>query len=462
MSKAFQLKDLREKRGKVRKELEAMGSKLKTEARAMSADERAAFDKLQKDWTSLGDAYRTAEADIQAIDDLLGQDSGSDNTDPNANGGQNSNRQPGRENRDTRPAPRERRNDRNADEAIELRKVAFQAWARTQHELPMTREQKVACKRTGLNPRAKVFQFRFGGPKSLLKRALGVGTSSLGGATVAPDFAYEMEKALVDFSNVRGVVGQFTTDTGVDLPYPTEDDTGNEGAQLGESEETDFEDDNFGSVTFKGFKFTSKGILISNELLNDSAFDLESHIGEQIGNRIGRVQGRKFTVGSGTGEPEGIVTAASLGITAAAAAAFTADELTRLAFSVDRAYRSDSSCGYMMHDSAVAYALLLKDTQGRPLLRDSYRDGIATLVCNGFTVNTNQYMDALPAGVPVTAKKHVLFGAMSKHKIRDVGVVRVRRLDERYAEKDQVGFVGFARGDSRCVNKKAIKYLLQA
>ncbi|HEY1189784.1 MAG TPA: phage major capsid protein, partial [Gemmata sp.] len=461
---SFKLKALREKRGGIKAKIEAIGSRLKTECRAMTTEEKAVFDQLKADWVAVSDAIKTAEADIQALDDLLNADTG-DGTDPTAdpaaNGGANSDRRPGRENRDTRPKKRNGDGAAVDDGHRHLRKLAFGAWARTQHDLPLTREHREACKKLRFNPRSKVFTFRYGGPGSLLQsRALGVGSSATGGAVVAPDFASALEKSLLDYSNVRGVCGQFTTDTGVDFPYPTEDDTGNEGAQLGESEETPFADDSFGSVTFKGFKFTSKGILVSSELTNDSFFDLESHIGEQIGHRIGRIQGRRFTTGTGTGQPQGIVTAASAGLTSASGVAFTADELTRLAFSVDRAYRGAPTCGYMMHDSIVAYALLLKDSQNRPLLRDSYRDGIQIMMLNGYPVFTNQFMEAAnpTGGVPVTAKKHVLFGDFDKHKIRDVGTVRIRRLDERYAEKDQVGFVAFARADSRCINTSAIKY----
>lgn len=463
MSKAFQLKGLREKRGGIKSQIEAIGTKLKTEARAMTADEKAAFDKLKTDWVAVNESIRTAEADITALDELVGA-AGSDEGAAEVEQ-QNSKRHPGREDRDGRPAKKPAGDGAELARGREDRALAFQAWGRRQHGLPLTERHVAACKRTGINPRSREFQVRIGQPgRTLLKRTLSVGTATAGGNTVAPDFSYAMEKALVDYSNVRGVSDQFTTDTGVDLPYPTEDDTGNTGAQISENTEVSFADDTFGTVTFKGFKFTSKGMLISHELLNDSAFDLESHLGEQAGIRIGRITGSKYTTGSGTGEPHGVVTVSTLGLTAAGAAAFTADELTRLAFSVDRAYRSDPSCGYMMHDSILAYALLLKDAENRPLLRDSYRDGIAIPMLNGFPVHTNQFMaSANPTGgVPITASKHVLFGAFSKHKIRDIGTVRLRRLDERYAEKDQVGFVAFFRTDSRCVNTAAIKHLLQA
>lgn len=453
----FQLKGLREKRGELAAAIRKLGDKMHAEQRALTSDEKATFDKLKTDWTAVNDAVRTAEATLQEMDALVNSGESDDSGDMQ----ENSAKQPGRENRDTRPTRRERR---EVAATREDRATAFKAWCRAQYRLGLKREHLEACERAGVNPKSKEFVFRLSGNAGLLKRALGVGTSALGGATVPQDFAYELEKALVDFSNVRGVVGQFTTDTGADMPYPTEDDTTTEGEQLGEGLEAAFNDDSFSSVTFRAFKYSSKGILISSELLNDSAFDLESHIGEILGMRLGRITGRRYTTGTGSGQPQGIVTAASAGLTSASATAFTADELTRLAFSVDRAYRSASTCGYMMHDSILAYALLLKDGQNRPLLRDSYRDGITIPQLNGFPVYTNQFMAAANpvGGVPVTATVSVLFGDFNKHKIRDVGSVRLRRLDERYAEKDQVGFIGFMRTDSRCINTAAIKKLTQA
>ena len=122
----------------------------------------------------------------------------------------------------------------------------------------------------------------------------------------------------------------------------------------------------------------------------------------------------------------------------------------------------------MLHDTTLAYLMTLTvgTDDKRPLIRASYAESTSAeqLRLNGYAVHVNQHMDQSVGvgGIPVTAKKHVLFGDLAKHVIRDVGVTRVRRLDERFAEKDQVGFIGFQRADSRCINTDAIKHLLQA
>lgn len=463
MSKAFQLKAKREERAKIKAELEKLGDVLKKEGRAMGADEKAAFDKLKADWVAVNDSIRTVEADISDIDALVNAAPADAPADPPA---QNSNRHPGREDRDTDP----RRPHDFAAQARDV-KLARQAWARRQYGLPLTRAHKAACERVGINPRAKELVIRLGDPATradrFQKRALTVTTSG-GGYLIAQDYSYELEQKLVDFSNVRGVCRELQTEDGSDLPWPTEDDTGNVGELLAINTDVAYADPVFASVTFGAYKFSSKGVIVPNELMQDAAFDVDSLVMGEIGTRIGRVQSTYFTTGSGVSQPKGIVTCASAGLTTAAATAFTADELTKLAHSVDPAYRQDPSCGYMMKDDVLAYALMLKDSSGRPLLRESYAQGAGTsghqsnLTLNGFPVHVNQAMTGLTANVPVTATKHVLFGAFSKFVVRDAGAVRLRRLDERWAEKDQVGFIGFLRSDSNSVNTSAIKYMAQA
>lgn len=471
-SQQYKNKALREERGRIKTELEALGTKLRTENRAMSAEEKGQFDKLKGSFSSVSESIRAHEAEMAALDQLVnaepeGGDAAPAGDAPPAEG-MNSKRVPGRQDRDARPRGGD--GSQLATRARDI-KTARQAWARAQYGFKLTRDHVEACKRVGINPRAKELRLRLGSPATRAerfeKRALTVTTSG-GGYMIAEDYSFDLEQKLVDFSNVRGICRELQTENGADLPWPTEDDTGNTGELLAINTEVAYADPSFASVTFGAYKFSSKGVIVPNELMQDSAFDVDSLVFGEVGARIGRVQSTYFTTGTGSSQPKGVVACASAGITTAAAAAFTADELTRLAHSVDPAYRMGASVGYMMKDDVLAYALMLKDSNGRPLLRESYAQGAGTsanksnLVCNGFPVFVNQAMTGLTANVPVTATKHVLFGDYAKFVVRDAGSVRLRRLDERWAEKDQVGFIGFLRSDSNCVNTSAIKYLLQA
>lgn len=474
MSQAFRLKGLKEQRGKLRNEIQKLGEKITKEERGLSPEEQATFDKLKQDLATIGQQISQAQADVTAIEAALAQDAADTPPDPAPSPdapppepAQNSRRIPGKQDRDTRP-----RGWDGADVAGRIAdlKLARQAWARKQYGLPLTRAHVEACKRTGVNPKARELVIRLGPVATradrMKTRALTVTTSG-GGYLIAEDYSYELESKLVDFSNVRGVCRELQTADGADLPWPTEDDTSNTGELLAINTEVAYADPTFGSVTFGAYKFSSKGILVPNELMQDSAFDVDAMVFGEAGTRIGRIQATYFTTGSGSSQPKGVVTCASAGLTTASATAFTAAELTRLAHTVDPAYRKSGSCGYMMKDDVVAYALLLTDSNGRPLLRESFREGTgggdgSGLMCNGFPIHVNQAMTGLTSNLPVTATKHVLFGDFSKFIIRDAGSVRLRRLDERWAEKDQTGFIGFLRSDSNCVNTAAIKYMLQA
>lgn len=484
MATAFQLKGLFEKRGKLKAELERLHGTIGREEREMTADEKAQFEKIKTEWVALGEQIQKVQAELAAFETLLAgnPDNNPATTDPPADPSSdpamqsNSRRTPGREDRSHNPRGGDGASATDgyshlfSQRAQDL-KLARQAWARSQYEIPLTQRHVEACQRLRFNPNAKTLELRLGPPqdraKRMQERALTVTTSG-GGYLIAEDYSFELEQKLVDFSGVRGICREMVTDTGADLPYPTEDDTGNTGELLAINTEVAYADPSFASVTFGAYKFSSKGILVPYELMQDAAFDVDSMVFGEVGTRIGRIQATYFATGSGSSQPHGIVTASSLGVTSANATSFTADELTRLAHSVDPAYRTDPSCGYMMKDDVLAYALTLKDSAGRPLLRESYAVGSGTngnrsgLTLNGFPVYVNQAMTGLTSNLPVSATKHVLFGAMSKFIVRDAGTVRVSRLDERWAEKDQVGFIGFLRSDSRCVNTSAIKHLLQA
>jgi HK97 family phage major capsid protein len=456
---SFKLKGLREQRGAVKAKIVELGDRLRKEGRSWNAEERAEFARLEADHTKLSEEIRAAEADVAAAEAIAARDNDEreDRTNP----------KPGREDRNGDP----RKGSADVAERTGDIRLARQAWARKQYGLKLTREHVAACKRVGIDPRQRELVIRLGDPakraERYQKRALTV-TTSAGGYLIAEDYSFELEQKLVDFSAVRGVCREVPTENGADLPWPTEDDTSNTGELLAINTEVAYADPTFGSVTFGAYKFSSKGIIVPNELMQDAAFDVDQMVFGECGTRIGRAQSTYFTTGTGASQPKGIVTCASAGVTTAVAAAFTADELTKLAHSVDPAYRSDPSCGYMMKDDVLAYALMLKDSAGRPLLRESYAQGAGTmgnrsnLTLNGFPVYVNQAMTGLTSSVPVTATKHVLFGAFAKFIVRDAGAIRLRRLDERWAEKDQVGFIGFLRSDSNCVNTSAIKYLLQA
>lgn len=270
-----------------------------------------------------------------------------------------------------------------------------------------------------------------------------------GGYTVAEDFSGALEKSLLAFGGMRQVSRIRRTSTGADMPWPTMNDTSNKGVILNEATTIGTSvDPSFGVVTFKAFKYSSKALLISTELLQDSAFDLAAEIGEALGTRIGRIQNDHFTTGGGTTLPKGVVVSSGEGAVGAGYAV-TADELIALVHSLDPAYRPNAM--FMMHDAVLAQIRLLKFSIGADQIgyvwQGSFQAGVPDRLL-GYPYVINQSMTA----VLTVAEKAILFGDFSKYVIRDVAEVRLVRMNERYADLDQVAFVAFMRSDGQLLD----------
>jgi HK97 family phage major capsid protein len=182
---------------------------------------------------------------------------------------------------------------------------------------------------------------------------------------------------------------------------------------------------------------------------------MESLLGELLGERMGRIANSKLTTGSGSSDVEGIVTTSTLGKTAAATAAVTADEIIDLIHSVNPAYRSAPNTALMMNDSTLAAVRKLKDGQGNYLWQmGNYQAGIPQNIL-GYNVVVNQAMDSLAA-----AKRVMVFGDMSKFYVRKVGGPSLFVARERFAP--DYGILGYIRFDGVLANTAAVKHLITA
>jgi HK97 family phage major capsid protein len=344
---------------------------------------------------------------------------------------------------------------------------ALSAWTRNQSGFPISAEESDACLSYGIAPHSGTFSCRFrssgptvGAPIFETRASNVKGTDNLGGYAVPQGFFPSLERAMLNFAGILNVAEVIRTLDGRTMPWPTSNDTGNTGAMIGESTAVAEQTVPFSVVNFKAWKAQSKLVRVSTELLRDNGVDLAGQLGAILGERLGRILNTKCTVGAGTTEPTGIVTAASLGNTTASSTAITMDEIIELVHSVDVSYRSAAyNCGFMLSDTVAKYLRKLKDSDGRYLWQDSPIFGQpATLL--GWPVTINNAMSASIA----TTEKTVLFGALAKFRIRIVNDVRIRRLVERYADYDEEGFLGFIEFDSNLVDGGggAIKYLAQA
>lgn len=274
--------------------------------------------------------------------------------------------------------------------------------------------------------------------------ALAVGTDSAGGFTVPTDFAGMLLERLKRFGGVREVATNITTEHGRDIEYPTSDGTTELGELIAENVTATELDASFGVATLKAYKWSSKFIAVPFELLQDTMIDLEAFLLQRLTTRIGRSQGVFFTTGTGTAQPQGVVTAAGT-VAAAGATAITYDDLVNLQHAVDPAYRLTGNMAFMLHDNSLAIVRKLKDSQGRPIWEPNVQAGQpATLL--GERVVINQHM---AASVVATAKS-VLFGDFSQYTVRDVMAVQLFRFtDSAFVKLGQVGFLAWTRADGR-------------
>lgn len=293
---------------------------------------------------------------------------------------------------------------------------------------------------------------------SEFRTAQGVGSGGIGGYVVPQGFRATLIEAMKAFGGMRSARStQITTDSGNDLPIPTLNDTSNTGELIAENTAVTEQGVTFSNKTLNAYKFSSKSVLVSFELLQDSAIDVNGLLAKTLGTRLGRIQNTYFTTGTGTSQPQGAVAGATLGKTAASATALTYLELIDLIHSVDMDHRKTAQ--FMFNDGVLKAVKQLVDSQGRPLWLPSVAVGEPDSIV-GYPYVINQDMQATLA----TGTKTVLFGDFSYYYIRDVMDVQLFKITDKYVEQGSVGFLAYLRSDGKYVNpgSNPIKYLIQA
>jgi HK97 family phage major capsid protein len=272
-------------------------------------------------------------------------------------------------------------------------------------------------------------------------------TTSAGGYIIAPDFSNRLEKSMLWYGPMLQEADVFDTATGVAMNWPTYDDTSNTGAILAINTSVSNQDIAFGQVTFNSYKYSSKQVLVPVELMQDSAFDINGLVADVLGERLGRILNTHFTTGDASSKPNGIVTAAGTGKTGATGQTTSVifDDIVDLVYSVDKAYRIGAK--FMMNDSTIKALRKLKDGNGLPIWTAGGPTAGEPDTLLGYPVVPNNDMAALG-----TSNKSILFGQIKKYKIRRVKDITLLRLNERYADAHQVGFLAFARFDGNLLD----------
>jgi len=285
-----------------------------------------------------------------------------------------------------------------------------------------------------------------------------VGTDTLGGYLVPQDFSDELDIATLFTGEVERLAKKLNTAGGALLDYPTINDTATDANLISEAAAVTVQDMTFANKQLSAYNYASQ-VRVSMQLLQDNAFDLNSFLAESMGERIARATNGAFTSGTGSSQPQGIVTGSTLGKTAASATAITADEILDLIHSIDPSYRNKPSFGLMAHDNVISAirALGIGSSNDFPIFIPSMEAGQPDKLF-GHNVYYNNDMESSIA----TGKKTLLAADFSKFVVRSAGGVQIVRLNERYMDELEVGFVSYARKDSAVLDSRAVKHLIQA
>ena len=291
--------------------------------------------------------------------------------------------------------------------------------------------------------------------RAIIERRDGI-TGLAGGVIIPSTIANSIEVALKSYGGMFEAGEIITTANGGDLILPTINDTSSKATIVAEYDQSSKKAPSFGSVTLKAYTYRTPIIPVSQELLQDSAFDLDALLSGLLAESFGRGVNEDLTIGNGTGKPKGIVTAAKACDTNAAATAISLDNIIDLIKSVNSAYAKTGK--FMFNRNTLWELAKIKDQNGRYIWQEGAKDGTpATLFGKQYVLND----DVADIGA---GNASVLFGDLSKYKIRMVKSFKVIRLNELLAEYLSIGLFGFARVDGTLLDAgtNPIKKLVHA
>ena len=279
---------------------------------------------------------------------------------------------------------------------------------------------------------------------------LQIGTDTEGGYLVPDEFEHTLVQGLEEENVLRSLCTVIQTSSGDrKIPIVTAHGTA---SWVDEEDPIPTSDETFGQISIGAHKVATM-IKVSDELLQDSVFNLESYIATEFARRIGAAEEEAFITGNGTGKPTGLLHAtngAGTGVTTTGNTP-TADEIFDLVHSIKSVYRRKAV--FLLNDSTLKAIRKLKDGQGQYLWQPGLKEGQPDMLLN-YRFATSPFMPEIAAG-----NKVILFGDFKSYWIADRQGRSFQRLNELYAATGQVGFRATQRVDGRLVLAEAMKCL---
>jgi len=293
-----------------------------------------------------------------------------------------------------------------------------------------------------------------------IRAAMSTTTPAEGGYTVATEYMKSLEAAMKAYGGMLEAASVIQTASGATMNFPTADATAEVGEIVGQNAAVAAGDTTFGNTALDPVKYSSKKVALPFELVQDSFIDIETYIQGLLAMRLGRITNTHYTVGTGSGQPRGVVVGAASGKvgTTGQTTTVTYDDLVDLEHSVNRAYRLNPGVAWMMADSSLKVVRKVKDTSGRPIFVPGYDVNIpggAPDTLLGRRIIINDDVAAMAANA-----KSILFGDFKKYVIRKVMDFTIFRMtDSAFTLLGQVGFVAFRREGGNLIDAGgAVKY----
>jgi HK97 family phage major capsid protein len=292
--------------------------------------------------------------------------------------------------------------------------------------------------------------------------------NGVGGELVPPAFQRQLEQIMKFYAPFTEWAQVFETQDGAPMIWPVSDSTGRFAQIVPEGSAVTDADVATSKVLFGAYKYGDL-VKVGMEISQDSFTSVDGLVTDAFAQSFGRKLSLDFTTGSGTGQPTGILTAATnSNVTAVGdlnatspnpntAVGYT--DFLALLHSVDPAYRNAPGAKFMFSDSTLLAGQSLQDKYGRPLWQPSFTSVAPDLILGKPYIINNSMASIGESGSPLAENIPVLFGDLSKYKVRKVKGMSIQKLTERYAEYGQVGFIAWARYDGNLLVPTAVKYL---
>ena len=284
-----------------------------------------------------------------------------------------------------------------------------------------------------------------------VRNALSVGQDDEGGFTVPEEFERRLIQGLEENNIFRQMAHVIKTSSGT-RKIPIANDT-MEASWIDEGEAIPETTTKFAQTTLSAYKMGAM-VKVSNELLNDSAFDIASYIADRFGKAMGRAEERAFIAGTGDKQPTGLLNdtvGAELGVTSESETTVTFDEVFKLYYSLKSPYRSKAA--FLCNEELLLHLMMIKDGNGNYIWKPALEIGKPDTLL-GRPIYTSGFMSEVRSG-----QKVMTFGDYSYYWVADRASRTFRRLNELYASTDQIGFMTTQRVDGKLILPEAVKYL---